>query len=105
MAPMPRPVTVDSFDWDDGNIEHILGSGRGISLEAVEEVFLNSPVWWGEGSCNREARYIAVGRSDDCRLLSVVFTLRGQANNMIRPITAIDAPGHHVKTYKKQRGE
>ena len=78
------------FDWDEGNsrkniVKHDVGQ-----LEA-EQVFFNQPILILSDSkhSQREARYHALGITDDARLLHVTFTLRNNGK-LIRIISARD---------------
>lgn len=74
---------LDSFDWDEGNLEKNLT--HGVTDDEIEEVFYNSPYAQPLGRQRGEERRRALGRTDAGRLLAVVYTLRG---GRIRPISA-----------------
>jgi uncharacterized DUF497 family protein len=79
---MPDWSLVD-FDWDDGNVDHLLDR-HGIPPEQAEQVFSNRPVV-------RRGRkvYTASGRDDDGNYLFLVFEFREGAVRVIsaRPMT------------------
>jgi len=90
----------DGFEWDDGNIGHAPAKHH-VTLDEVEEVFFNNPyVKLSRIEVNGERRYLAIGRTDEGRFLSVIFTPR---NGIIRVITAYEAPGRHIAKYKEER--
>jgi uncharacterized protein len=82
---------VAGFDWDDGNDRKSLGRHDVTSAEA-EQVFVDrhmvvtDDVRHSQG----EARYHALGKTLDGRLLHVTFTLRDHQTT-IRVISARDA--------------
>jgi hypothetical protein len=77
---------VTGFNWDEGNSVK-LWQRHGITQSEAEQVFFNRPLLVGETSRQpaREARQFALGRTDEGRLLTVVFTVPG---SLLRPISA-----------------
>lgn len=76
------------FEWDSGNsrkseVKH------GVSQVEAEEVFFNQPLLISMDSAHsqHEARYLALGKTNQGRELAVVFTLR-QDQTLIRVISA-----------------
>lgn len=88
------------FDWDDDNVEHM--SGHGVEPEETEEALLD-PHRRPEAAYNAlgERRYAGLGRTEDGRLLFVVFTRRGGA---LRVISARDATDAEKRRYRRRRG-
>jgi uncharacterized DUF497 family protein len=80
--------SVEAFDWDKGNIKKNWERHR-VSYIECEEVFFNTPLIVKEDKPHSaiEDRYYVLGKTDNERLLFVVFTLR---NNKIRVISARD---------------
>lgn len=79
---MPDWSLVD-FDWDDGNVDHLLAR-HGIEPEQAEQVFSNRPfVRRGRNA------YTASGRDNRGSYLLVVFEFRAQAVRVMsaRPMT------------------
>jgi uncharacterized DUF497 family protein len=75
------------LEWDDANLEHI--ALHGIQPEEVEEAFADSRRKSADAySVPGERRAAILGRTDDGRLLYVVFTRR---SGHIRTVTARDA--------------
>ena len=74
------------FEWDAGNADKNWASHRVTQAEA-EEVFFNLPVFVLEDTkhSKRERRYNVLGRTNADRLLSVIFTIRG---DLVRVISA-----------------
>ena len=75
------------FDWDEGNILKNENK-HNIKWQTIEEVFFNEPLILLEDkkhSSKVECRCAALGKIDDGRLLSVIFTIR---NHKIRVISA-----------------
>jgi len=82
--------SVAGFEWDAGNSQKNWTSHRGTQAES-EEVFFNLPVFLLEDAKHsaRERRYNVLGRSNGDRLLSVIFTVRGDRVRVIsaRPMS------------------
>lgn len=88
---------IEGFQWDEGNSDKNWRRHAVIQAEA-EQVFLNRPrvVAADPSHSAREARYFAFGRTDNDRLLTVVFTLRG---TMLRVISARPMSRRERKAY------
>lgn len=82
--------TLGGFDWDAGNAQKSWVSHRVTQAES-EEVFFNLPVFVLEDAkhSGRERRYNVLGRTNADRLLSVIFTIRGDRVRVIsaRPMS------------------
>lgn len=64
------------FEWDEGNATKNWERHQVTQAEA-EEVFFNRPVFLLDAkSAERERRYNVLGRTNNDRLLSVIFTIR-----------------------------
>lgn len=76
------------FQWDEGNQVKNWKSHSVTQAEA-EEIFDNTPIIIAEDSPHSisEIRYLAYGKTDNNRRLTVVFTIRGKS---IRIISARD---------------
>lgn len=73
------------FEWDDGNSTKNWDRHR-VTQAETEEVFFNQPVIvMAAKTAGRETRYNVLGRTNDDRLLSVIFTVR---RGLARPISA-----------------
>jgi hypothetical protein len=77
---------VSRFQWDEGNSDKNWRRHQVTQPEA-EQVFFNRPVLVADdpGHSAKETRYFALGRTAAGRLLSVVFTIRGE---LLRVISA-----------------
>lgn len=72
------------FEWDDGNSTQSWQRHR-VTQAEQEEAFFNRPVFVLDArSTGRELRYTLLGRTNNDRLLSVIFTVR---RGLIRPIS------------------
>jgi uncharacterized DUF497 family protein len=89
---------VTGFDWDEGNSrksaeKHGVNQSEAeeIFFSEAEEIFFNEPLLVLEDSrhSQAEARFHALGETDDERLLHITFTLR-QNGTLIRVISARD---------------
>ena len=81
---------VTGFDWGEGNSRKN-AEKHGVTQSEAEEVFFNEPLLVLEDSrhSQAEARFHALGETDDERLLHITFTLR-QNGTLIRMISARD---------------
>jgi uncharacterized protein len=90
------------FDWDDGNAGK--NDKYGVAQAQAEEVFFNQPLLMLEDLRHREqeARFHALGKTLDGRLLHVTFTLRGD-DTLIRVISARDMHRKERSVYEQAR--
>jgi len=81
---------ITGFDWDAGNERKSIDKHEVSRFEA-EQVFFNHPllVLADQKQSQNEARYHALGNSDEARLLHITFTLRSD-DTLIRVISARD---------------
>jgi uncharacterized DUF497 family protein len=81
---------VTGFDWDEGNSRKN-AEKHGVGQTEAEQIFFNEPllVLEDDKHSQAEARYHALGETDDARLLHVTFTLR-DGGTLIRVISARD---------------
>jgi uncharacterized protein len=90
---------IDSFDWDAGNlVKNVIG--HAVSNKESEEVIFNRPVFFFEDEKHSlvEQRFLALGRSNVGRLLTIIFTVR---ESKIRVISARDMHRKERGTYEK----
>jgi uncharacterized protein len=98
MLPLDR---VQGFQWDDGN-DRKNAERRGVSQAEAEPVFLNDPLVVADERHGREeARFHALGHTDEGRLLHVTFTLRENLP-LIRVISARDMHRKERMRYAKE---
>ena len=78
------------FEWDSGNrrkneVKH------SVTQFETEEVFFNNPllISTDDKHSESERRYLALGKTNQARALTVIFT-RGQGATLIRVISARD---------------
>ena len=90
------------FDWDDGNARK--NEKHGVEQAEAEEVFFNQPLLMLDDLRHRdqEARFHALGKTLDGRLLHVTFTLRGD-DTLIRVISARDMHRKEKSVYEETR--
>lgn len=86
--------TIEGFEWDKGNLEHI--KRHGVDYKECEEMFSNKPLLISEDLAHSQAeeRFRVLGRTNNKRSLYLVFTVRGKN---IRVVSARDQN-------KKERG-
>lgn len=89
---------VFEFQWDKGNIDK--NKQHSVENKEAEEVFFdeNKIVYRDKLHSKTEDRFIALGRTDENRLLYVVFTKRGKK---IRIISARDINKKEVQIYEE----
>ena len=80
---------IEGFDWDTGNAGK--SEKHGVTQIEAEQVFLNEPLLMLHDvkHSHSEARFHALGRTNDGRLLHITFTLRAEGTK-IRMISARD---------------
>ena len=81
---------VEGFEWDDGNARKS-SDRHAVSQSEAEQVFFNQPLLILDDPRHsvHEARFHALGLTDEGRRLHVTFTLR-RADTRIRVISARD---------------
>jgi hypothetical protein len=92
---------VVGFDWDAGNERKSLEKHR-VSQAEAEQAFFNAPLLVLEDDRHsfEEARFHALGRTDEDRRLHVTFTLR-RDGALIRVISAREMSARERLAYEK----
>lgn len=100
---MIRWEQVIGFDWDEDNARKS-EEKHDVSQAMAEQVFFNEPllVLPDPRHSQQEARYHALGTTDDNRLLHITFTLRA-AGTLIRVISARDMTHKEKKIYEQTK--
>jgi hypothetical protein len=95
-------LSVDGFDWDDGNRTKC--QKHGVSISQIEAVFTHDPQIAPDlRHSDEEDRLIAVGRSGTGRPLFVAFTIRTRNNRrLIRPVSARYMHAGEIASYEKE---
>ncbi len=77
---------ITGFNWDEGNSAKTW-QRHGVTQAEAEQVFLNRPLVVGDAPkhATKETRQFVLGRTDQGRRLTVVFTPRG---SLLRVISA-----------------
>ena len=90
---------VVGFDWDAGN-ERKSADKHGVSRAEAEQPFFNEPllVLEDERHSSGEARFHALGRTNENRPLHITFTLRRE-ESLIRVISARDMNARERAVY------
>jgi len=96
-------MRVTAFDWDEGNARKSVDK-HDVSQSEAEQVFFNQPllVLVDEEHSEHEARYHALGITNDTRLLHITFTLRA-TSSLIRVISARDMHRKERIVYEKSQ--
>jgi uncharacterized DUF497 family protein len=91
---------ITGFDWDESNIRK--NEKHSVSMAEAEQLFFNAPLLILEDSkhSNQEARFHALGKSNEKRQLHITFTLR-HAGKKIRVISARDMHRRERAIYEK----
>ncbi|MHA7880865.1 MAG: BrnT family toxin [Saccharospirillum sp.] len=94
---------VTGFDWDEGNSRKN-AEKHDVNQSEAEEIFFNEPLLVSEDSkhSQAEARFHALGETDDERLLHITFTLR-QNVTLIRVISARDMHRKERAVYEQTK--
>ena len=85
------------FQWDEGNATKT-SEKHNVSQVECEQLFFNRPliIKHDKAHSREEIRYYALGKTDDARLMFLVFTIR---NHKIRVISARDMSLKEQKRY------
>src|SRR3982751_6866147 len=77
---------IKGFEWDKWNIEKNKLK-HNVSHQESEQIFYNKPlmIFADENHSQKEIRFGALGKTDEKRKLTVLFTVR---NNIIRVVSA-----------------
>jgi len=91
---------VVGFEWDEGNT--LKNTKHSVSDREAEQLFVNEPLLVTEDSAHGsvEARWHALGRTNEGRLLHVTFTLRA-AGTRVRVISARPMHRKERKVYEE----
>ena len=92
---------ISGFDWDEDNSRKSSQKHNVIQSEA-EQLFFNQPMLEDIAHSQKEARYHALGRTDDGRQLHVTFTLRAKGT-LIRVISARDMNRKERNIYEQSQ--
>ena len=92
---------VSGFDWDAGNERKSVEKHR-VSQAEAEQAFFNQPLLVLEDDRHSfaEARFHALGRTNEDRRLHITFTLRREGA-LIRVISARDMSARERSAYEK----
>jgi len=94
---------VTGFDWDDGNSRKN-AEKHDVSQAEAEAIFFNDPLLVLEDARHSqvEARYHALGETDDARFLHVTLILR-EGGALIRVISARDMHRKERSIYEQAK--
>ena len=92
-------IELHSFEWDKGNSDKNW-ERHAVTNEEAEQPFFNEPILIFEDAVHskNEKRLVAYGRSDEGKLLTVIFTVR---QGKIRVISARNQSKKERKIYEK----
>lgn len=88
-------MRIKHFEWDEANVWKPLR--HGIEIAEVEEAFHNRPILFLN---THSGRYLALGRTDSGRLLTIVFERK--KSETVRPITAREMTMTETRYYRKR---
>lgn len=93
---------IDTFDWDAGNLSKN-SLKHNVTNKETEEVFSNDPLVSEDVKhSDKEKRFRALGKTNNGRLLFIVFTLRTIKQEVkIRIISARDTNKKEEVDYEK----
>ena len=97
MKKLLRPV---SFDWNNANIDKNWIKHE-VEHKETEEIFTNKPlkIYSDTKHSQVEDRFLALGRTNKKRRLTIIFTIR---DNKVRIISARDQSKKDRKVYEKK---
>ena len=92
---------INGFEWDSGNDQKNVK--HGVAPAEAEQVFLNEPLIITPDVTHSgvEQRYRALGRTNDGRQLTVIFTLR-KIDTLLRVIFARDMHRKERAIYEQE---
>lgn len=92
---------VIGFEWDAGN-RRKSEAKHGVAQTEAEEIFFNHPllVSTDDKHSDAEKRFMALGRTNKGRALTIIFTLRNEGT-LIRVISARDQHRKERHLYAK----
>ena len=95
--------SVQRFDWDSGN-ERKSHDKHGVSQSEAEQIFFNDPllVLADPSHSAQEARWHALGKTNEGRILHITFTLR-DGNKALRVISARDMHRKEKAVYEQAK--
>jgi|SRR6266404_5456696 len=93
---LPEPIT---FEWDEANKEKSWKKHK-VSTKESEQAFFDGSrrLWKDILHSKKELRYIVLGKTEESRLLFIVFTIRRRT---VRVISARDADRRERQMYAK----
>ncbi|MEK7617310.1 MAG: BrnT family toxin [Patescibacteria group bacterium] len=93
---------LDGFEWDQSNLEHT--RRHDVEKEECEQVFLNKPIFINkdETHSQKEERFRLYGRTDNLRLIILIFTIR---DKKIRVVSARDQSKKEREEFRRKGGE
>jgi len=96
---MTKIFQYTSFEWNKGNIDKNLKKHK-VSNAECEEVFFNQPliIKEDEKHSQKEKRFLALGKTENNKLLFISFTIR---ENNIRIISARNMSKKEKQYYEK----
>jgi uncharacterized protein len=91
-------IMVDEFQWDEANVEHI--ARHGVMPEEAEEAYLDeNRRYLSIPRISSEMRRALLGKTEDGRVLFLVYTLR---LGYVRILSAHDATSPEKRRYRKK---
>jgi len=94
---------IAGFEWDAGNARKSVEK-HGVTQFEAEQVFFNQPLLVLDDAkhSQQEARFHALGKTDNARCLHITFTLRS-ADTLIRVISARDMHRKERTVYEQSQ--
>jgi uncharacterized DUF497 family protein len=94
-------MLIAGFDWDDGNVEKC--QKHGLAIADIEAAFRSAVlrIRPDVAHSQTETRFQAVGQTPAGRYVFLVFTLRGDHRELIRPISARYMHQQEVAAYEE----
>ncbi len=87
------------FDWDENNLSHI--AKHGIEAYEAEDIFFDDDNLGTHAyNTDDEKRYGILGKTEEGRILKIIYTLRG---GNIRVISAMTANKSQTKRYRNNQ--
>lgn len=88
----------EGFEWDEGN-DTKNWEKHSVKKTEAEQIFFNMPLVVSDTKSSNEARFLALGKTSEGRLLTIIFTIRKK--KFIRVISARDMSRKERKAYEE----
>ncbi len=94
-------LSIEEWEWDDGNIEHL--AARGISPELIEDEIWQEAPRYNTNRRNRSASYFMIGPDRSQRSWTICILQVAEDPAIWRAITGWKSKPYEVAWYRRAR--